>query len=88
MSLFMQSPSANALRRPQRASHLEQAQMAVTYEIYAGPIAATRHTEAMAKAALSTRRATSPAMHTTAGLRPDGSGFIVKNRYPPRAKHG
>lgn len=90
MSLFMQSPFGECPAGGRSAHHIwNEAQMAVTYEIYAAQYA--RHKDApqaMAKAGAFKRAAHLSLRCIGRWLRPDGSGYIVKNRYPIEAKHG
>lgn len=85
-SLFMQSPNGECPTGGRSAQHIwNEAQSAVTYEIYAAQYA---HRGRPAEAGAFKRAA-----HLSLGcirrwLRPDGSGYVVKNRYPPEAHHG
>ena len=86
MSLFMQSPFGE-LPTGYRSSHhiWNEAEQAVTFEIYAAQYAqAGRPREAGAF-----KRAAHLSLQSIKQwIRPDGSGYIVKNRYPIEAKHG
>jgi hypothetical protein len=90
MSLLMQSPFGECPAGGRSAHHIwNEAQMAVTHEIYAAQYA--RHQDApqaLAKAGAFKRAAHLSLQCIERWLRPDGSGYIVKNRYPPEAKHG
>ncbi len=89
-SLFMQSPFGECPAGGRSAHHIwNEAQMAVTYEIYAAQYA--RHhdsPDALARAGAFKRAAHLSLQSIERWLRPDGSGYIVKNRYPIEAKHG
>ncbi|MHC4799112.1 MAG: LamG domain-containing protein, partial [Planctomycetota bacterium] len=86
VSLFMQSPFGE-LPTGYRSSHhiWNEAESAVTYEIYASHYArAGREAEAGAF-----KRAAMLSLACIKNwIRPDGSGYIVKNRYPIEARHG
>jgi len=90
MSLFLQSPFGECPAGGRSAHHIwNEAQMAVTYEIFAAQYA--RHKDS--PAAMAAAGAFKRAAHLSLGcierwLRPDGSGYVVKNRYPIEAKHG
>ncbi|HRT10502.1 MAG TPA: DNRLRE domain-containing protein, partial [Candidatus Paceibacterota bacterium] len=90
MSLLMQSPSGECPTGGRSAQHIwNEAQTAVTCELFAAQYA--RH--AAAPRALAKAGAFKRAAHLALGgierwLRPDGSGFVVKNRYPIEARHG
>jgi rhamnogalacturonyl hydrolase YesR len=85
-SLFMQSPFGE-LPTGYRSSHhiWNEAEQAVVFEIYANHYArAGRAAEAGAF-----KRAAHLALQSVKNwIRPDGSGYIVKNRFPIEAKHG
>ena len=85
-SLFMQSPFGE-LPTGHRSSHhiWNEAEQAVIFEIYATAYAkAGRLPEAGAF-----KRAAHLSLDSIKNwIRPDGSGYIVKNRYPIEAKHG
>ena len=85
-SLLIQSPFGE-LPTGYRSSHhiWNEAQQAVTFEIYASHYArAGRPAEAGAF-----KRAARLSLECTKRwIRPDGSGYIVKNRYPIEARHG
>ena len=85
-ALFMQSPFGECPTGGRSAQHIwNEAQTAVTYELYAAQYARKgRPAEA---------GAFKRAAHLALGcikrwLRPDGSGYVVKNRYAPEARHG
>ena len=85
-SLFMQSPLGE-LPTGYRSSHhiWNEAEQAVIFEIYA-----TAYAEAgrMDEAGAFKRAARLSLSSIKDWIRPDGSGCIVKNRYPIKAKHG
>lgn len=90
MSLFMQSPFGECPAGGRSAQHIwNEAGMTVTYEIYAAQYArhkSSPHAQAMAGAF---KRAAHLSLSSMASwLRPDGSGYVVKNRYPIEAMHG
>ena len=85
-SLFMQSPYGEVPCGGRSAQHIwNEAAAAVTYEIYAAQYqAAGRSAEARAF-----KRAAHKSIQSIMRWgRPDGSGYIVKNRYPIEAMHG
>ena len=85
-SLFMLSPSGECPTGRRSAQHIwNEAQSAVTYEIYATQYA--RHGR-LAEAGAFKRAAHLSLSCIRRWLRPDGSGYVVKNRYPPEAHHG
>ena len=86
VSAFMQSPSGEAPTGYRSSHHLwNEAESAVTFEIFATQYAlAQRPVEA---------GAFKRAAHLSLGclqrwLRADGSGYVVKNRYPVASQHG
>lgn len=85
-SLFMQSPTGE-LPTGYRSSHhiWNEAEQAVVFEIYA-----TQYAKAgLAAEAGAFKRAAHLALQSVKNwIRPDGTGYIVKNRYPIEAKHG
>ncbi len=85
-SLFIQSPTGQ-LPTGYRSSHhiWNEAEEAVVFEIYASQYAqAGMKTEAGAF-----KRAAHLALSSVQNwIRPDGTGYIVKNRYPIEARHG
>lgn len=85
-SLFMQSPYGEVPTGGRSAQHLwNEAAAAVTYEIYASQYAAA----GMKKEAGAFKRAAHLALKSIARWeRPDGSGYIVKNRFPIEVMHG
>jgi rhamnogalacturonyl hydrolase YesR len=84
-SLFMQSPFGE-LPTGYRSSHhiWNEAESAVTYELYAAAYArAGRAAEAGAF-----KRAAGLSLECVRWwIRPDGTGYVVKNRYPTEAQH-
>jgi len=86
MSLFMQSPFGE-LPTGYRSSHhiWNEAESAVTYEIYAAHYARTGRS---AEAGAMKRAARLSLASIKQWIRPDGSGYIVKNRYPLESRHG
>ncbi len=85
-SLFMQSPFGE-LPTGYRSSHhiWNEAEQAVVFEIYA---AAYCRAGRLAEAGAFKRAAGLSLKSMRSWIRSDGSGFIVKNRYPMEAKHG
>lgn len=85
-SLFIQSPAGELPAGYRSAHHIwNEAEQCVTFELYASAYArAGRRAEAGAfkRAA---RLSLASIRHW---IRPDGSGYIVKNRYPIEARHG
>jgi hypothetical protein len=85
-SLFMQSPAGEAPVGHRSAQHIwNEAQAAVTYEIYATQYA---RSGAEAEAAAFKRAARLALGSILRWLRPDGSGYVVKNRYPIETRYG
>jgi hypothetical protein len=85
-SLFMQSPFGEAPTGGRSAQHIwNEAQSAVTYEIYAAQYA--RHGKT-AEAGAFQRAAHLSLRCIERWIRPDGTGYVVKNRYPIEAQHG
>lgn len=85
-SLFMQSPFGECPTGGRSAQHIwNEAQTAVTYEIYASQYARQGK---MAEAGAFKRAAHLAVKCIQRWLRPDGTGYVVKNRYPPEARHG
>ena len=85
-SLFMQSPYGEVPTGGRSAQHIwNEAAAAVTYEIYASQYAALgKEQEAGAF-----KRAAHLALRSIGRwIREDGSGFIVKNRFPIEVMHG
>ncbi|MCP4785804.1 MAG: hypothetical protein GY903_06595 [Fuerstiella sp.] len=85
-SLFMQSPFGE-LPTGYRSSHhiWNEAEQAVVFEVYASAYAKAGRT---AEAGAFKRAAHLALSSIQNWMRPDGSGYIVKNRYPIEAKHG
>ena len=85
-SLFMQSPFGE-LPTGYRSSHhiWNEAEQAVIFEIYASACAKAGR---MAEAGAFKRAARLALSSIKNWIRADGSGYIVKNRYPIQAKHG
>jgi rhamnogalacturonyl hydrolase YesR len=85
-SLFMQSPFGELPTGYRSSQHIwNEAQQAVIFEIYATAYAK----EGRMLEAGAFKRAAHLALGSIRNwTRPDGSGFIVKNRYPIAAKHG
>lgn len=85
-SLFMQSPFGE-LPTGHRSSHhiWNEAEQAVLFEIYASAYAKEGR---LAEAGAFKRAAHLSLSSIKNWIRPDGSGYIVKNRYPIEAKHG
>lgn len=85
-SLFMQSPFGE-LPTGYRSSHhiWNEAQQAAVFEMYA-----TAYAEAgmPAEAGVFKRAANLSLLSIKNWTRPDGTGYVVKNRYPIEAKHG
>jgi hypothetical protein len=89
MSLFMQSPSGECPTGGRSAQHIwNEAQMAVTFEIFAAQYARHDTANAMAAAGAFKRAAHLSLQSIERWLRPDGSGYVVKNRFPIEARHG
>ncbi len=85
-SLMIQSPTGQ-LPTGYRSSHhiWNEAQQAVVFEIYASQYA---NAEKPAEAGAFKRAARLSLACIKRWIRPDGSGYIVKNRYPIDARHG
>ncbi len=87
-SLFLMSPTGEFPTAGRSSHHIwNEAQSCVTYEIYA---AAYARAGRMAEAGAFKRAAHLSLRCVQNWLRPDGSGYIVKNRYPigqPHAYH-
>lgn len=90
MSLFMQSPFGECPVGGRSAQHnWNEAQMTVTYEIYAAQYARIKDSSRTKAIAGGFKRAAHLSLRSIANwLRPDGSGYVVKNRFPIEAKHG
>lgn len=95
-SLFMMSPFGEAPTGYRSSHHIwNEAQSAVTYEIYAKQYlyqsqitSGEASAEALAKAGAFKRAAHLSLACIQRWIRPDGSGYIVKNRYPIESRHG
>ncbi|QBG47594.1 hypothetical protein EGM51_09370 [Verrucomicrobia bacterium S94] len=85
-SLLMQSPFGE-LPAGHRSSHhiWNEAEQAVVFEIYA---AAYAKAGKKAEAGAFKRAANLSLASVKSWIRPDGTGYVVKNRYPIEAKHG
>jgi hypothetical protein len=85
-SLFTQSPIGECPTGGRSAQHIwNEAQMCVTYEIYAAQYARKGKS---AEAGAFKRAAHLSLASMRRWLKPDGTCYIVKNRYPPEARHG
>jgi len=85
-SLFMQSPFGECPTGGRSAQHVwNEAQMCVTYEIYAAQYA---RKEQLAEAGVFKRAAHLSLTSMRRWLKSDGTAYVVKNRYPPEARHG
>lgn len=85
-TLFLQSPFGELPTGHRCAQHIwNEAMTAVTGEIYA---AAYGRAGRAAEAGAYKRAAHLALAGIRRWIRPDGSGYIVKNRYPPSARHG
>ena len=85
-SLFMQSPFGECPTGGRSAQHIwNEAQCCVTYEIYAAQYARKGKP---AEAGAFKRAAHLSLSSMQRWLKPDGTCYIVKNRYPPEARHG
>jgi rhamnogalacturonyl hydrolase YesR len=85
-SLFMMSPAGEAPTGYRSSHHIwNEAQSCVTYEIYAAQYARAGR---VAEAGAFKRAAHLSLRCVQRWIRPDGSGCIVKNRYPIEARHG
>lgn len=85
-SLFMMSPTGQAPTGYRSSHHIwNEAEACVTYEIYAAQYAQAGR---LAEAGVFKRAAHLSLQCVRDWLRPDGSGYIVKNRYPIEARHG
>ncbi|NQV32882.1 MAG: glycoside hydrolase family 88 protein [Phycisphaeraceae bacterium] len=85
-SLFIQSPTGQ-LPTGYRSSHhiWNEAEQAVVFEIYASQYAQA----GMMEQAGAFKRAAHLALSSVKNwIRPDGTGYIVKNKYPIEARHG
>jgi hypothetical protein len=85
-SMFMQSPFGEVPTGGRSSNHIwNEAAAAVNYEIYASQYAAIGRFD---EAGAFKRAARLSLSSLKRSLRPDGSGYIVKNRFPIEAKHG
>ncbi len=85
-SLFMQSPFGELPAGYRSTHHIwNEAEQAVIFEIYASAYAKAGR---MAEAGAFKRAAHLSLASIKNWIRPDGTGYIVKNRYPIEAKHG
>lgn len=85
-SLFMMSPNGEFPTGYRSSQHIwNEAESAVTYELYSAQYAAAGRP---AEAGAFKRAAHLSLQAIQRWLRPDGSGYIVKNRYPIEARHG
>jgi len=85
-SLFMQSPNGELPTGYRSSQHIwNEAEQSVVFEIYA-----THYAKAgrMAEAGAFKRAARLALGSVKNWIRPDGTGYVVKNRYPIEAKHG
>ncbi|MBM4156191.1 MAG: hypothetical protein FJ221_14370 [Lentisphaerae bacterium] len=86
MSLFLQSPSGEMPTGFRSSHHIwNEAQQAVLFEIYAAHLGAAGRA---AEAGAFKRAARMSLAAVKQWIRPDGSGFVVKNRFPEAAQHG
>ncbi|HEX2988591.1 MAG TPA: hypothetical protein VHS06_10530, partial [Chloroflexota bacterium] len=85
-SLFMQSPFGECPAGGRSAQHIwNESASAVTYEIYAAQYARKGR---MAEAGAFKRAAHLSLRCIERWYRPDGSGYVVKNRFPIEARYG
>ena len=85
-SLFIQSPSGELPTGYRSSQHIwNEAEQAVTFEIYAGHLAREGRLD---EAGAFKRAARLSLASIRRWIRPDGSGYVVKNRYPIHARHG
>jgi hypothetical protein len=86
VSLFMQSPCGEMPTGFRSSHHIwNEAEQCVTFELYA---AAHAKAGRPAEAGAFKRAARLSLQSVKDWIRPDGSGFIVKNRHPIETKHG
>jgi hypothetical protein len=86
VSLFMQSPVGEMPTGYRSSHHIwNEAEQCVTFELYANACALAGKTN---EAAAFKRAAHLSLQSVREWIRPDGSGYIVKNRFPIEAKHG
>ena len=85
-SLFIQSPNGELPPGFRSSGHIWNETMQVElFEIYAAEYAKVGR---MREAGIFKRAAHRSFQSVTEWIRPDGTGYIVKNRYPIEAKHG
>ena len=85
-SLLIQSPAGEMPTGYRSAQHIwNEAELAAVYEIYAAQYAQAGRP---AEAGAFKRGARLALASIKQWIRPDGSGYIVKNRYPVAARHG
>jgi hypothetical protein len=86
MSLFLQSPFGEMPAGYRSAHHIwNEAEQCVIFEIYAAEYAKQND---MKTAEAFKRAAMLSLSSIKSWIRPDGSGYIVKNKYPVEAEHG
>jgi hypothetical protein len=86
MSLFLQSPFGEIPTGFRSSHHIwNEAEQCVVFEIYAKRYAAQGEKE---KAEAFKRGAMLSLQNVKSWIRPDGSGYIVKNKYPIKSQHG
>jgi rhamnogalacturonyl hydrolase YesR len=86
VSLFMQSPGGELPTGFRSSQHIwNEAEQCVTFELFAKAYAHAGRTN---EAAAFKRAAHLSLQSVREWIRPDGSGYIVKNRFPIEAKHG
>ncbi len=86
MSLFMQSPFGEMPTGFRSSHHIwNEAQQAAMFEIYAAHLGDAGRA---AEAGAFKRAARLSLASVREWIRPDGSGFVVKNRFPEAAQHG
>ena len=86
VSLFMQSPCGEMPTGFRSSQHLwNEAEQCVTFELYATAYAKAGR---LAEAGAFKHAARLSLQSVKDWIRPDGSGYIVKNRHPIEAKHG
>lgn len=86
MSLFMQSPFGELPTGFRSSHHIwNEAEQCVIFEIYASEYAKLGYTK---EAGAFKRAAMLSLGSISQWIREDGSGYIVKNRYPKEARHG
>ena len=86
MSLFLQSPYGELPSGFRSSQHIwNEAEQCVVFEIYAMKYATAGKKEI---AGAFKRGAMLSLVNIMEWIRPDGSGYIIKNKYPIEAKHG